>query len=202
MDLLLTAGMPWQSILWVILMDWVMIVTGLIGALVETSYKWGYFVFGCFAMFYIFYQLGWEARIHANHLGNDIGKVFLMCGTLTLVVWMLYPIAWGVSEGGNVIAPDSEAIFYGILDIIAKPVFGAMLLFGHRNIDPTRLGLRVRDYHEDPATVGGTVGHNEKVTPSNGHSNGHTNGHNGVNNGVTAGPAVANPTTAQPSTVV
>jgi bacteriorhodopsin len=46
MDLLLTAGMPWPTVLWVILVDWVMIVTGLVGALVKSSYKWGYFAFG------------------------------------------------------------------------------------------------------------------------------------------------------------
>jgi bacteriorhodopsin len=46
MDLLLTAGMPWPTILWVILVDEIMIVTGLVGALVRSSYKWGYFVFG------------------------------------------------------------------------------------------------------------------------------------------------------------
>jgi bacteriorhodopsin len=46
MDLLLTAGMPWPTILWVILVDEIMIVTGLVGALVRSGYKWGYFVFG------------------------------------------------------------------------------------------------------------------------------------------------------------
>lgn len=46
MDLLLTAGMPWPTLLWVIFVDWVMIVTGLVGALVRSSYKWGYFAFG------------------------------------------------------------------------------------------------------------------------------------------------------------
>jgi bacteriorhodopsin len=116
--------MPWPSLLWIILVDWTMIVTGLVGALVRSSYKWGYFAFGCAALLYIVYVLGWEARIHANHRGADIGRVFLMCGTLTLVLWIVYPIAWGVCEGGNIIAPDSEAIFYGILDLLAKPVFG------------------------------------------------------------------------------
>ena len=40
MDLLLTAALPWPTVLFVILVDEVMIVTGLIGALVKTSYKW------------------------------------------------------------------------------------------------------------------------------------------------------------------
>lgn len=46
LDLLLTAGMPWPSILWTILIDEIMIVTGLVGALVVSRYKWAYFVIG------------------------------------------------------------------------------------------------------------------------------------------------------------
>lgn len=46
MDLLLTAGMPWPTILWVILVDEIMIVTGLMGALIQSIYKWPFFVFG------------------------------------------------------------------------------------------------------------------------------------------------------------
>ena len=147
-DLLLTAGMPWPSVLYIILVDWIMIVTGLAGALVRTSYKWGYFTFGCVALGYILYVLAWEARKHANAMGKDIGRTFLMCGSLTAVLWTLYPIAWGVCEGGNYISPDSEAVFYGILDVLAKPVFGALLIWGHRNIDPATLGLHIHDYDE------------------------------------------------------
>jgi bacteriorhodopsin len=68
-DLLLTAGMPWPSILFVILVDEIMIVTGLAGALVRTSYKWGYFVFGCVALLYILYVLGWEVDSLPHRLG-------------------------------------------------------------------------------------------------------------------------------------
>ena len=36
--------MPWPTILYVLLLDWVMVVCGLVGALVKTSYKWGKFI--------------------------------------------------------------------------------------------------------------------------------------------------------------
>ncbi|KAF2651237.1 family A G protein-coupled receptor-like protein [Lophiostoma macrostomum CBS 122681] len=162
LDLLLTAGMPWPTILWVILVDEVMIVTGLVGALVRTRYKWGYFTFGCFALFYIVYVLGFEARRYSKALGQDVNRVFFMCGTLTLFLWILYPVAWGVCEGGNVIAPDSEAIFYSILDFFAKPVFGALLIWGHKDISPARLGLSIRDYDDDHLINEGPAGTHEK----------------------------------------
>ena len=204
MDLLLTAGMPWPTILYTLLIDEIMIITGLIGALVRSSYKvlhpfhvssrdsvglhlhlqWAYWTFGMFALFAVAWTVTWTARKHARHLGADIGKVYLITGVWTIFLWFLYPIAWGLSEGGNVIAPDSEGVFYGVLDIMAKPVFGAILLFGHRNIDPGRLGLHIRDYDEDPAVHGSTKAgvHGEKT-------------HNGAgttaaNDGTTATTAV------------
>ncbi len=95
-----------------------------------------------------------------------------MCGALTTVLWIVYPIAWGVCEGGNLIAPDSEAVFYGVLDLLAKPVFGALLIFGHRNIDPARLGLLIRDYEEDPAVHGGFRGEKKATNGTQGVTNG------------------------------
>ncbi|KAF3045671.1 ion channel activity protein [Didymella heteroderae] len=149
LDLLLTAGMPWPTILWTLLIDEIMIITGLVGALIVSRYKWAYFTFGCIALFYIVYVLAFEARKHSAHYGAEVKKAFLYCGSLTTFLWILYPIAWGLCEGGNVISPDSEAIFYGILDFLAKPCFGALLIWGHRNIDPASIGMAIRDYEDD-----------------------------------------------------
>jgi bacteriorhodopsin len=182
LDLMLTAGMPWPTIFFVIFADWVMIVTGLIGALVTSRYKWGFFTFGNFALFYILYHLGWESRRNANRYGNDVGKTFLYCGSLTSILWLVYPIAWGICEGGNLIAPDSEAVFYGILDLLAKPVFGALLIWGHRNIEPSRLGLNITDYDNDDAV--------HEKRPRNDYGVPATGTTTGVNNGV-AGTATS-----------
>ncbi|KAL8694256.1 MAG: hypothetical protein Q9218_001082 [Villophora microphyllina] len=153
LDLLLTAGLPWPTVLYTILLDEIMIITGLIGALVQSSYKWGYFVFGMTAFLWVAFTVTITARQYAGTLGTDISKTYTICGVWTIFLWFLYPIAWGLCEGGNVISPDSEAVFYGILDILAKPVFGALLLWGHRGIDPARLGLHIRDYHEHSSDV-------------------------------------------------
>lgn len=171
LDLLLTCRLPWPTILYTIVMNEIMIVSGLIGALVPTRYKWGFFVFGCAAFLVVVYIVGFEGRQYAKALGTDIHRTYLTCGVWTLGLWCLYPIAWGLSEGGNVIASDSEMIFYGVLDFCAKPIFSFLLLWGHRHIDIARLGLNVRGAGEAP--LGGNS-HHEK---------GH---HNGVNNGGTA----------------
>ncbi len=171
LDLCLTAGLPWPTILWTIGLDEAMIVTGLIGALVKSRYKWGntsqgnricvhelmlflgFYTFGCVAMFGVFYQLAVVGRASAKRLGRDVHRVFLICGVLTLFVWLLYPIAWGLCEGGNVISPNDEAVFYGCLDFMAKPVFSIALIIGHWGIKPERLGLKIEDYTDPEKPV-------------------------------------------------
>ncbi|ROV88105.1 hypothetical protein VSDG_09386 [Cytospora chrysosperma] len=181
-DLLLTAGLPWPTILITILADEIMIVCGLVGALTKTSYKWGYWVFGMFAFFFVIYELVFDGRRHANALGGSVKRTFLHCGVLTIFLWFLYPIAWGLAEGGNVIHPDSEAIFYGILDILAKPVFGMLLVFGHNTIDPLQLGLAIRE--PGGHVHAGEKSHFDHAGPAVAANNGATN-HGSINNGVT-----------------
>ncbi|KAI1475721.1 bacteriorhodopsin [Daldinia eschscholtzii] len=145
LDLLLTAGVPTPTILVTLLADEIMIITGLIGALTRTRFKWGFWAFGTAALLFIAYELLFDARRHASTLGGDAKKTFMLCGTFLIFLWFLYPIAWGLSEGGNVIHPDGEAIFYGVLDILSKPVFGLLLILGHRKISSSQLGLRIRN---------------------------------------------------------
>jgi bacteriorhodopsin len=140
-NLFFVAGMPWQSLAQITILSWVMVVTRLVGALVSTTYKWGYFVFGAVTYFYIVYELLFSVRTHATSLGDDIRKAYFFPAALQSLIWLLYPIAWGVCEGGNVIAPDSEAVFYGILDILTIVCIQALLLFGLRDIDSARLGV-------------------------------------------------------------
>lgn len=94
-----------------IFIDEVMIVTGLIGALVASSYKWGFFAFGCAAQGYIWYVLLGPGRASAARLGPEFNKAYIGSAVLLSALWLFYPIAWVLSEGGNVITPTGEMIF-------------------------------------------------------------------------------------------
>ena len=73
---------------------------------------------------------------------------------------MLYPIAWGVSEGGNVISPTQEMIFYGILDILLGPVFLYYFVWGLRNVEYGLFGLHSGKYSDGAYGTGtGAFGH-------------------------------------------
>ncbi|EIW72498.1 hypothetical protein TREMEDRAFT_17826, partial [Tremella mesenterica DSM 1558] len=123
LTLVLASGLPLSDIFALVFFDLVMIVTGLIGSLTASSYKWGFFLFGMVALVYIWYVLVGPARVSARLLGPAYGRTFTTSAILLSFLWLLYPIAWGLADGGNVISPNGEMVFYGILDLLAKPVF-------------------------------------------------------------------------------
>jgi len=69
LELVLATGLPLSDIIALIFFDIVMIVTGLVGGLVVSSYKWGYFAFGCAALVYIWFILLWPAYRSVTLLG-------------------------------------------------------------------------------------------------------------------------------------
>ena len=185
LTLLLTSAMPWPTIIWTVFWDWVVVICGLCGALTRTRWKWGWYAFGCCALLYIFWTLISLPRLRAKAFGNDVYRSYLLCGGWLLLIWLCYPISWGCSEGGNVIAPDSEAVFYGVLDFCVQPVYSILLILGHWNIDPARLGLAIR-YGDEVAPVV-EKGPGQGTTASNGAgpSNGeHVDGANPSSNGM------------------
>lgn len=88
----------------------------LIGSLIALTYKWGYFTFAVTAQLFAISLIAKNVfnLIKVTRGRNWSHSVILF----EFVVWILYPISWGLSEGGNVIQPDSEAVFYGVLDLV------------------------------------------------------------------------------------
>ncbi|EPQ30365.1 uncharacterized protein PFL1_01891 [Pseudozyma flocculosa PF-1] len=152
LELLLVSGLPLSTIFVTIFFDLVMIITGLIGALVQSRYKWGFFTFGCVAMFYVFWVIWVPGLKSASHLGAEFKKSYLTSAAILCGLWFLYPIAWGLADGSNQISPDGEMVFYGVLDLLAKPVFAMVHLFSLRKCDYSSLHLRsgkFSDYDTD-----------------------------------------------------
>jgi len=125
------------------------VISGLVGALVPSDYKWGYFVLALASAAYVLYTIFGPGRISAAARGSDVARAYGIGAVFVPVLVVLYAICWGVSEGGNVIAPDSEAVFYGILDLIAKVGFGGALLWSVRDVHPGRLGVGMRGFEDE-----------------------------------------------------
>ena len=77
-----------------------------------------------------------------------------MCAGFLSFMLITYPICWACSEGANVITPTSEMIWYGILDIIAGPLFLFFFLYVMRDVEYGAFGLQSGKYTD---TAGGVV---------------------------------------------
>ncbi|EGW34822.1 uncharacterized protein SPAPADRAFT_53224 [Spathaspora passalidarum NRRL Y-27907] len=127
----------------------------LIGALIESSYKWGYFTFAVFAQLFAMFLIGRDL-FHSFGAASrsGLGNMFVL---FAFVVWILYPICWGLSEGGNVIQPDSEAAFYGILDVITFGFLPTILTWlAVKNVDEGFFG-KIWPYHLKDSVGDNTV---------------------------------------------
>ncbi|BGP21990.1 hypothetical protein JCM10295v2_000867 [Rhodotorula toruloides] len=141
LELLLVTGLPLSQIFSVLFFDILMIETGLIGALVASRYKWGFYAFGCAALLYIMYFLLVPGRRSSQRLGTDFHKSYSTGALYLCLIWLVYPIIWGVADAGNYITPTSEMVAYGVLDILAKPVFSIIHLASLSRLDYARLGM-------------------------------------------------------------
>jgi bacteriorhodopsin len=123
---LLLSGVSWATIFFAIALQEIWVVSWLSGALVATSYKWGYFTFGIFAYLVLAYtMLHWGVE-HARRI--QTGKEYTFLAGILVFTWAAFPIAWGLSEGSNKLSVTGEMVFYGILDLIAVPIYGTLFL--------------------------------------------------------------------------
>jgi len=160
--LLLGTGFTLSDIFITIFMTLVVVVLGLIGALTASQYKWGYYVMGVFALFYVFFSLlgqGMRSTFMPHRRGYVTGTWYIA------FLWLIYPIVWAFCDGGNVISPTGEMIWYGILDLLSGPVFLFFHLWGVRSVDYNSLGLqsgKTSDFAGGGPGVGQGLGAGEK----------------------------------------
>jgi bacteriorhodopsin len=114
-----------------------------------SSYKWGYFVVSTVLRVFVAgtLVLPLAGRKYSLAVDQTVAQTYIKCYCVTILSWLLLTVTWSLSEGGNVISSDKEAIIHGIADILAKPIFSALLLWGHHNINPVHIGLKIYLYH-------------------------------------------------------
>jgi len=161
----LLSGVPWATIVYNIFLSWIWVISYLISAFTTSNYKWGFFAFGTVAWLLLaFNTLG--ANSSAKRVGISRDHT-LLAGWVNFL-WLLYPIAFGLTDGGNRIGVTPGFIFFGILDVLLVPVLGFAFItiarrwdYGRLNLAFTRYG-RVHQAGESPekaatAAPGGTT---------------------------------------------
>lgn len=176
---LLLSGVSWATILFIVALQEVWVVSWLCGALVSTSYKWGYYAFGLFAYIVVSYLLLTWAIKHSGNIRTN--KTYALFAGLLVAAWALYSIAWGLSEGSNRLSVTGENVFYGILDIIAIPIFGSLFLF----LVSKRIGPEVAKFTQTGRVHDSEYGSLHGLTKHSARNNNQL--HNGRTSGLDSG---------------
>ncbi|CVL03169.1 related to putative plasma membrane protein YRO2 [Fusarium mangiferae] len=140
----LMSGVSWATILFNIFLAWIWIISYLCSAYTTTSYKWGFFGFGTFAYLMLAFQTLHPGRTSAARLG--LSRDYLMLAGWVNLLWMLYPIAYGISDGGNVVGVTGSFIFFGILDVLLIPGLAFAFVFLSKRWDYGALNLHFTQY--------------------------------------------------------
>ncbi|KAF2101306.1 family A G protein-coupled receptor-like protein [Rhizodiscina lignyota] len=151
----LLSGISWVTIVLNIFISWFWTLAYLAAAYTSTDYKWGFFAFGTFSWIILAMSTLNECREAANLLG--VGRDYIMLAGYLNVLWVLYPIAFALSDGGNIISVTSGFIFFGILDVLMLPVLSFAFVIMGRKWDFGKLNLAFSDYrvHREGAVSGG-----------------------------------------------
>jgi len=106
----------------IIVLDVMMIITGLVSSLAETSVaKWVWYLWSCAAFLGVVYLLWGPLRAIAATRGNALAGAYNKNVALLTIVWFIYPIVFLVGPEGLRIITDATSVWaFLILDIIAK----------------------------------------------------------------------------------
>ena len=114
----------------IVFADVIMIVTGLLANVTSsTDSKRFWFLISCLGFFAVLYYMFTVVRKSAQSLGATVGRNYTTLLTFLTILWFFYPIVWLLgASGNNTIGLDAEVALYTILDLLAKAVFGILLV--------------------------------------------------------------------------
>lgn len=109
----------------IIVLDVMMIVTGLISSLAAPSLaKWIWYAWSCVAFVGVLYLLWGPLRSLAGRRGAAFAAAYSKNLTFLTVIWFLYPIVFLVGpEGMKLIADPASVWAFLIMDVVAKVVY-------------------------------------------------------------------------------
>ncbi|KAK3320823.1 hypothetical protein B0T19DRAFT_430619 [Cercophora scortea] len=145
------SGVAWATIAFNVALSWAWVISYLVGAYVTTNYKWGFFAAGTFA--YLLLAIGTltEGRRAAIRVGSA-PHYTLLAGAVNLL-WLLYPIAYGLSDGGNRLGLTSAFVWFGVLDVLLIPGLAFAFVALSRSWDYNKLNIAFTQYGRVPTTA-------------------------------------------------
>ena len=147
----LASGVSWATIIYNVFLTWIWIVSYLVGAYTPSRYKWGFFTFGTLAYLLLAYQT-MLSGLSASKRFSLKRNYALLAGYANLF-WVLYPVGWALTDGGNVIGVTQMAIYFGILDLLLLPVLAFAFIFLSKRWDYGLMNLHFTQHGRGPNTT-------------------------------------------------
>ncbi|KAK5653731.1 hypothetical protein OQA88_7887 [Cercophora sp. LCS_1] len=143
LNLSLLAGIDGAHTLMAISASLIMTLSGLFSALGKTgtAQKWGWLAISCVSYLFVLWHIVLHGSTMVKVKGGAVTKLFSSLALFSFIVWTVYPIVWGIADGGRKINVDKEIMTYAVLDALLKPVFGLWLLISHRAIAEANIDL-------------------------------------------------------------
>ncbi|KAK4122909.1 family A G protein-coupled receptor-like protein [Parathielavia appendiculata] len=146
------SGVSWATIIFNIFLSWIWIIAYLVAAYTPSNYKWGFFAFGFLAHLFLLYSTLVHGLRSANRVA--IKRDYLPLAAWTNFLWLLYPIAWGLTDGGNYLGVVAGFIWFGILDLLLLLGVGYAIVALSRRWDYHRLNIAFTQYGRVPTAAG------------------------------------------------
>lgn len=146
------SGIAWATIFFNVGLSWVWVISYLVAAYTPSNYKWGFFAFGTLAYFFLALSTMQHGLSSAGRVG--IKRDYTALAGWTNLLWLLYPIAWGLSDGGNYLGVTSHFIWFGILDLLLVVGTAFAVVFLSRRWDYNSLNIAFTQYGRVPARAG------------------------------------------------
>ncbi|KAI0011732.1 family A G protein-coupled receptor-like protein [Xylariaceae sp. FL0662B] len=140
----LLSGISWTTIVFHVILAWVWVLTYLLTVITSTNYRWGYYAFGTLAWAILAFQTLHFGLESARRV--EVSRDYILLAGWINFLWLIYPIAVGVSDGSNTIGVTPGYIFFGILDILVVPVVAFAFLIFSRSWDYGKLNLAFTQY--------------------------------------------------------
>jgi bacteriorhodopsin len=143
LDLCLLAGLDGAHTLMAIVADLIMVLTGMFAAFGgdRTIQRWGWYAIACIAYIFVIWHVALHGSRTVSAKSARVKKLFTSLAAMTLILWTIYPIVWGIADGARRASVNTEIIAYAVLDILAKVVFGFWLLVAHRQMNEANVEI-------------------------------------------------------------
>jgi len=161
-DLGLFMGIEISKIFYICGMDIMMIITGWFAVTSsDVISKWIFFIVS-----FLFYVPIIETLIVSLTINNNTNidtttntptNKNKIVAAYTLIIWTIYPIVWVLHDGFLIISFDTECILHTLIDILAKDLFGVILLYNHQINTASVYPLQPISQNEDVNTLFPTI---------------------------------------------